>query len=72
MTPSLLKIFWSLVEETQTHLLLQLDDDSLAQWLLHQICTHWNLNRRDTALVSRYIQQRLPLIRDLAHARLAS
>jgi hypothetical protein len=71
MTPSLLKNFWSLVENTQASLLLQLDDASLVQWLVHQVCSHWNLNRRDAVLVSEYIRERLPLIRDLARARLS-
>ncbi len=71
MSPVMLRQIWSLVETTQTNLLLNLDDDSLVQWLLRQITQQRSLDSQETDLFSRYIQSRLPLIRDLARSRRA-
>ena len=65
MTPFLLRQIWSLVETTQTQVLLNLDDETLVQWLLRQLKT------QRAALLSTYLQSRLPLIRDLAQSRRA-
>ncbi|OLP17888.1 hypothetical protein BST81_12575 [Leptolyngbya sp. 'hensonii'] len=71
MTPLMLRQLWSLVEATQTHVLLSLDDNSLVQWLLRQLGQERSLNHHETDIVSHYIQSRLSLIRDLAQARMA-
>lgn len=70
MTPSLLRQLWSLVETTQTQLLLNLDDDSLAQWLMRQLGSQQALNYAEKDVINDYIQSHLPLIRDLAQSRL--
>jgi len=71
MSPALLRQIWSLVETTQTNLLLNLDDESLVQCLLRQLNTERSLDSYETDVLSRYIQSRLPLIRDVALSRRA-
>lgn len=71
MSPLLLRQIWSLVETTQTNVLLNLDDESLVQWLLRQLKTQRSLDSSETDLLSTYLQSRLPLIRDVAQSRLA-
>lgn len=69
MTPKVMRQFWSLIEVTQTHILLSLDDASLVQWLAHQLGQQNLLNLENVEDCTNYINARLPLIRDLAHAR---
>lgn len=69
MSPLMLRQIWSLVETTQTQVLLNLDDDSLVQWLLRQLVNQRSLDSHEAYLFSTYIQSRLPLIRDLAQSR---
>ncbi|MDX2240952.1 MAG: hypothetical protein NW224_09735 [Leptolyngbyaceae cyanobacterium bins.302] len=71
MSPLMLRRIWSLVETTQTNLLLNLDDDSLVQCLLRQLSTERSLDSHEADLFCRYIESRLPLIRDVAHSRRA-
>jgi hypothetical protein len=72
MTPTMLRQLWSLVEATQANVLVTLDDDSLAQWLLKQFKMNSSINGNETELVNQYIQSRLSLIRDLAAERLSA
>lgn len=69
MTPLLLRHFWSAVEETQTNLILNLDDNTLIQSLLRQIHQAQSLDGTELDALSDYIQTKLPLIRDLAEGR---
>jgi len=69
MTPLMLRQLWSLVEATQSALLLNLDDASLVQWLLRQLRTQQPLNPEEITILSSYIQSKLSLIRDLAHQK---
>lgn len=69
MTPSLLRQLWTLIEDTQTHILLRMDDQSLVQWLLKQIKQEQSLDGNETDMLTKYIQSRLSLIRDLAQER---
>ena len=69
MTPSMLRHLWSVVEMTQSHLLLKLDDDSLVQCLIRQLSTHNTINGDEVTVLSDYIQSRVALIRDLAQDR---
>lgn len=66
MTPDAIHELWSLVESTQTNVLLSLDDTTLVQWLLKRLKQK---GVQDTAACSTYISNRLPLIRDLASDR---
>ena len=69
MTPAILRQLWSVVEATQAHTLLKLDDASLVQWLIKQTTTKTILDGSQTDVLSDYIQSRLSLIRDLAQER---
>jgi len=70
MTPRMLRQLWSLVEATQAHVLLDLDDKSLVQWLIRQLQDGRSLNPEEDSVINDYINSRLPLIRDLAQHRM--
>ncbi|KJH72880.1 hypothetical protein [Aliterella atlantica] len=69
MTPTILRQLWSVVETTQSHTLLKLDDASLVQWLLKQTKNKASLDGDETNVLTNYIESRLTLIRDLAQQR---
>ena len=69
MSPLLLRQLWSTVEDTQSSVLLNLDDSSLIQRLLGQFKAERTLNSTEIDLLGDYIRTRLPLIRDLAQGR---
>lgn len=69
MTPTILRQLWSVVETTQSNILLKLDDASLVQWLLKQTKTTAILDQNQSTILSDYIQSRLTLIRELAQER---
>jgi hypothetical protein len=66
MTPDAIHELWSLVESTQTNVLLNLDDTSLVRWLIKHLKQK---GIQDTVACNAYISSRLPLIRDLASNR---
>lgn len=68
MNPYLLRQLWSLVEGSQSGLLLGLDDTSLVHWLLEQLSGQQPLNSAETDTVRCYIRARLPLIRQVAQS----
>lgn len=72
MTPLMLRQLWSLIETTQTQILLTLDDTSLVQWLLRRLKQERSLDYQETHLLRDYLQAKLSLIRDLAEERMAS
>lgn len=69
MTPTMLRQLWSVIETTQSNVLLRLDDASLVDWLVKQIKDERSLNHDETNTVSNYLYSRLNLIRDLAEER---
>ncbi|HYW19799.1 MAG TPA: hypothetical protein VE956_10900 [Nodularia sp. (in: cyanobacteria)] len=69
MTPNILRQLWSVVENSQTKILLQMDDASLVQWLVKQTTKQALLDPNETDYLSDYVQSRLTLIRDLAYER---
>jgi hypothetical protein len=69
MTPLMLHQLWSLVDRTQSHILLNLDDTSLVHWLIRSFRAERSLDRQQTDVLSTYIRSRLPLIRDVAQER---
>lgn len=69
MTPKMLRQFWSLIESTQSNIILGLDDSSLVQWLLSQLHTNQYLDGQQSDVLSDYIRTKIPLIRDLAQQR---
>lgn len=66
---SLLRQFWSVVEDTQTNILLGFSDTELVQQLLRQLQYNGILSTEEIAALSIYIDSRLVLIRDLAASR---
>jgi hypothetical protein len=71
MSPVMLRQLWSLIEGTQTQVLLNLDDESLVQWLLRQLKNQRAIDTQEVDLYSGYLHSRLPLIRDIASSRRA-
>ena len=69
MTPTIMRQLWSIIEATHTVTLLQLDDDSLVQWLVKQITNQAFLDASEIDFLCDYIQSRLSLIRYLAYER---
>ncbi|MDJ0735672.1 MAG: hypothetical protein QNJ47_16690 [Nostocaceae cyanobacterium] len=69
MTPKIMRQLWSVVENTHTRTLLQLDDASLVQWLVKQTSMQGLLDGHETDFLSEYIQSRIHLIRDIAYER---
>lgn len=69
MTPMMLRQLWSLIEKTQSQLLLKLDDASLVQSLLKQFKQERSLNHEEINLLNDYLNNRLSLIRELAEQR---
>ncbi|OKH35573.1 hypothetical protein NIES2119_20200 [[Phormidium ambiguum] IAM M-71] len=69
MTPNMLRQIWSLIEDTQSNILLKLDDASLVQWLLRQLTNQGSLSNNDADILSDYLHSKLTLIRDLAQER---
>ncbi|MEB3295421.1 MAG: hypothetical protein VKJ24_19885 [Synechococcales bacterium] len=66
ITPNLIRQLWNLVEDTQTSLLLRLDDATLVHWLTQQLRSRQPLSQEEEWATRRYIEDRLPLIRDMA------
>jgi hypothetical protein len=71
ISSSLLRHLWSVVEETQTNILLSFSDTELVQQLMEQLEFRGLLNTEETSALDAYLNSRLLLIRDLAKARLA-
>lgn len=69
MTPPMLRQLWSIIELTQTSMLLSLDDQTLVDWLIRQVDQERSLDAQEADLFSNYIYSRLSLIRDLAQTR---
>ncbi|HEY9779383.1 MAG TPA: hypothetical protein V6D09_04510 [Leptolyngbyaceae cyanobacterium] len=69
MNSSTLRQIWSVIEETQSSLLLRLSDTELVKQLLSQLESRNSLSNEEMIAVSGYIHSRTSLIRDLALAR---
>ena len=71
MSPKTLRLLWSVIEETQPSILLELNDTELIKQLLVQINKKQHLSSEEVTTVNTYIYSRISLIRDLANARTA-
>jgi hypothetical protein len=69
MDYSTLRYLWTVIEETQTGLLLKLNDTDLVDQLLQQLGDRKFLSREETTVVSHYLHLRTPLIREMAQGR---
>jgi hypothetical protein len=72
INPRLLRQFWTVVETTQTNLLLNLDDPQLVQQLATDLEIQQHLCLDEAQAVDQYIRSKLPLIRDIAQSRIQS
>ncbi|MBO3462080.1 MAG: hypothetical protein KME33_10295 [Aetokthonos hydrillicola CCALA 1050] len=68
---SILRHFWSIVEDTQSTTLLKFSDADLIQQLLTQLNNKTLLSSEEISTINDYITLKVPLIRDLALARQA-
>ncbi|PLZ25272.1 hypothetical protein CBP28_16235, partial [Fischerella thermalis WC559] len=57
------------IENTQTNILLEVNDTELIQQLLKQLENQKLLSSEESKVIRAYISSRLPLIRDLAMLR---
>lgn len=71
MNSSTLRQIWLVIEETQTNILLGFNDAELIQQLLRELENKMLLSSENNSAISAYISSRVPLIRDLAQARMA-
>jgi hypothetical protein len=69
MSPSMLRQFWSLVDGVRATVPLSLDDTSLEQWLLRKLRSEQPFNSPELDILSDYIHNRLPMIREFAQER---
>ncbi|MEA5572018.1 hypothetical protein [Calothrix sp. UHCC 0171] len=70
MTPSIMRQLWSVVENTHSKTLLNMDDASLVQLLVKQTKTEVSLDGNETNYLKNYVESRLALIRNVAQDRL--
>lgn len=66
MTPAIIRLFWDSVSQAQPNLLLNLDDAGLMSWLVDQVKNRSDLDSHQQNDLSRYIRERLLLIREMA------
>ena len=65
MTPSIMRMFWDLVNQAQPSQLMRMDDDGLLHWLIEQVQQKSALDRHQAHDLTNYISDRIPLIRDM-------
>ncbi|MEM9904884.1 MAG: hypothetical protein AAF921_07665 [Cyanobacteria bacterium P01_D01_bin.44] len=65
MDPYLLRQLWSVIETSQSHVILSLDDSGLVNWLLEQLAHTAPYDPRQTSVLSDYIRSKTALIRDI-------
>ena len=66
MDSRLLRHLWSTVESIPSQRLSNLDDSGVLQWLVDLLQSDPSFDSRQLPMVSSYIRERMPLIRDLA------
>ena len=66
MSPFLLRQLWSIIDTAHSSHILSLDDQSLASWVVQQLCHQSQLDNGELTQVNHYIQSKIPLIRDIA------
>ncbi len=68
MSPLLLRKVWTVIENTQASVLLELSDRDLIKQLLSQLSIQQSLSKEESYLLNVYLHRKMPLIRDLADA----
>lgn len=69
INPHMLRLFWTIVEETQSQELLTLSDTALVAALMQQVSRQILLSGEEVCRLYDYIGTRLVLIRDTADSR---
>jgi hypothetical protein len=70
--PGTLQQLWKAFTNMPTHLLFQLSDNELGERLFTEIHRCNSLSQEEISLIKAYINQKMPLFRDLSDARLYS
>ncbi|MGL5804129.1 MAG: hypothetical protein ACRC2R_23965 [Xenococcaceae cyanobacterium] len=70
MNSSILRELWTLIEDIQPHVLIQLNEQELIEKIIKQLENKKSLDRSENDRVSNYISSKICLIRDLAESRL--
>ncbi|MCS6959862.1 MAG: hypothetical protein RMK91_07410 [Pseudanabaenaceae cyanobacterium SKYGB_i_bin29] len=65
MQPAILRLFWNTVQHLNPQQVLPMDDERLKLWLLDRMREVSGLDRNQCIALHRYIQDRLPLIRQV-------
>ena len=66
-----LRRMWNFVETSNPHIIIKLSDDEIVQRLIKQVESISPLNLDKHEVLCSYISARTPLIRDLAHSKMA-
>lgn len=66
MAPAIIRLFWDSVSQAHPNLLLDLDDAGLMSWLVDQVKNRSDLDSHQQNDLSRYIGERLLLVREMA------
>lgn len=66
MSPFLLRQLWSVIDDAHSNHILSLDDQGLVNWVMEQLCHQSPLDNGELNQLSRYIQSKVNLIRDIA------
>lgn len=69
MSPFLLRQLWSVIDTAHSSHILSLDDQGLVNWVMEQLRHQSPLDKGELNQVSRYIQSKVTLIRDMAQNR---
>ena len=67
----ILRRIWQFVETSSPHTLIGLSDREIVENLVEQVRNILPLSSEDINVLSRYLEARTPLIRDLAYSKLA-
>lgn len=70
LDPSMIRLIWSVIEETQTMHLLSLTDTGLVRLLLQRVSKRILLNGEEVCELYDYISSKTTLIRDIADSQL--
>jgi len=71
MNAVLLRLVWSVIEDTPPHILTGFDDSTLSKHLVNRVESQVHLSRDEHRTLWSYLTSRMPLIRDLAHQKVA-
>ncbi len=63
--PTIMRLFWDMVNHLNPHQVLPMDDERLKVWLLDRVQESSGLDSNQFTALHRYIQDRMPLIRQV-------